>query len=102
MNALAEAQPHRCATVVGTAAGTVGLAVSVGGLASPLIGRLADATSLRTALAPLVLMPVLSRLLLRTLSEPGPPRPPTGAPAAETGAGSEAGKGGEARPKTSW
>ncbi|MFF7356295.1 MFS transporter [Streptomyces filipinensis] len=89
---------------VGTASGiTLGLAVSVGGLASPLIGRLADATSLRTALAPLVLMPALSWLLLRTLSEPGPPRPPSGAPAAETesGAGREAGKGEETRPMTS-
>ncbi|WP_078993137.1 MFS transporter [Streptomyces sp. MMG1121] len=64
---------------VGTAGGiTLGLAVSVGGLASPLIGRLADATSLRTALAPLVLMPVLSWLLLRTLPEPAAPLRRTG------------------------
>jgi FSR family fosmidomycin resistance protein-like MFS transporter len=68
---------------VGTAGGiTLGLTVSVGGLASPLIGRVADATSLRTALAPLVLMPVLSWLLLRGLPEPeGPGRradPPAG------------------------
>ncbi|MGQ5634804.1 MULTISPECIES: MFS transporter [unclassified Streptomyces] len=56
---------------VGTAGGiTLGLAVSAGGLASPLIGRLADATSLRTALAPLVVLPVLNWLLLRTLREP--------------------------------
>ncbi|WP_437115009.1 hypothetical protein [Streptomyces flaveolus] len=39
----------------------------------PLIGRVADATSLRTALAPLVLMPALSRLLFRTLPEPAGP-----------------------------
>ena len=76
---------------VGTAGGTtLGPAVGVGGLASPLIGRLADATSLRTALAPLVLMPALSRLLLRTLPEPASPwnttgnadetRPPPSAP----------------------
>nr|WP_328847903.1 MFS transporter [Streptomyces sp. NBC_00258] len=58
-------------TRVGTASGiTLGLTVSVGGLASPLIGTLADATSLRTALAPLVLMPALSWLLARTLPEP--------------------------------
>lgn len=44
-------------------------------MASP-VGSLADATSPRTALAPLVLMPVLSRLLSRTLSEPAVPRPP--------------------------
>lgn len=67
---------------VGTAGGiTLGLAVSAGGLASPLIGRLADAMSLRTALAPLVLMPVLSWLLLRTLPEPAAPRPLAGLPA---------------------
>ncbi|MEU6666915.1 MFS transporter [Streptomyces sp. NPDC046727] len=59
---------------VGTAAGiTLGLTVSIGGLASPLIGRVADATSLRTALAPLVLMPALSWLLFRTLPEPADP-----------------------------
>ncbi|GHI09796.1 MFS transporter [Streptomyces cellostaticus] len=56
---------------VGTASGiTLGLTVSVGGLVSPLIGHIADATSLRTALAPLVLMPALSWLLFRTLPEP--------------------------------
>ncbi|MEV0523930.1 MFS transporter [Streptomyces sp. NPDC050439] len=61
---------------VGTASGiTLGLTVSIGGLMSPLIGGLADATSLRTALAPLVLMPVLSWLLFRTLPEPEPTVP---------------------------
>ncbi|MEU4040145.1 MFS transporter [Streptomyces collinus] len=73
---------------VGTAGGiTLGLTVSVGGLASPVIGRLADATSLRTALAPLVLMPVLSWLLLRTLPEPGVPRTGVAAPAKGDGTG---------------
>ncbi|GGV58682.1 MFS transporter [Streptomyces longisporoflavus] len=62
---------------IGTASGiTLGLTVSIGGLASPLIGSIADATSLRTALAPLVLMPVLSWLLFRTLPEPAVPVPP--------------------------
>jgi FSR family fosmidomycin resistance protein-like MFS transporter len=57
---------------VGTAGGvTLGLTVSVGGLASPVIGTLADHTSLQTALAPLVLLPGLGWLVLRTLSEPG-------------------------------
>ncbi|MGW4896316.1 MFS transporter [Kitasatospora sp. NPDC004240] len=60
---------------IGTASGiTLGLTVSVGGLASPLVGALADASSLRTALAPLILMPALSWLLFRTLPEPGAPR----------------------------
>ncbi|MFF4398783.1 MFS transporter [Streptomyces sp. NPDC001480] len=61
---------------VGTASGiTLGLTVSVGGLAGPAIGSLADATSLHTALTPLVLPPVLSWLLFRTLPEPGAPQP---------------------------
>ncbi|MFI6642811.1 MFS transporter [Streptomyces sp. NPDC050504] len=59
-------------TRVGTASGvTLGLTVSVGGLASPLVGALADATSLRTALAPLIALPALGLLLLRGLPEPG-------------------------------
>lgn len=61
---------------VGTASGiTLGLTVSIGGLTSPVIGGLADATSLRTALAPLILMPVLSWLLFHTLPEPAVARP---------------------------
>ncbi|MEU5950896.1 MFS transporter [Streptomyces sp. NPDC047525] len=60
---------------IGTASGiTLGLTVSIGGLASPLIGSIADATSLKTALAPLVLMPALSWLLFRTLPEPTVPQ----------------------------
>ncbi|WP_328335171.1 MULTISPECIES: MFS transporter [unclassified Streptomyces] len=62
---------------VGTASGiTLGLTVSIGGLASPLIGAVADATSLRTALAPLVVLPVVSWLLSRTLPEPALPARP--------------------------
>ncbi|MEU6113155.1 MFS transporter [Streptomyces sp. NPDC047117] len=56
---------------VGTASGvTLGLTVSIGGVASPLIGALADATTLQTALAPLIAMPALGWLLLRSLKEP--------------------------------
>ncbi|MFF6932238.1 MFS transporter [Streptomyces sp. NPDC008312] len=56
---------------MGTASGvTLGLAVSVGGVAGPLIGALADATSLRTALLPLILMPGLACLMVSTLREP--------------------------------
>lgn len=63
-------------TRVGTASGiTLGLMVSIGGLTSPVIGSIADATSLRTALTPLILMPALSWLLFRTLPEPGVPEP---------------------------
>ncbi|MET7292909.1 MFS transporter [Streptomyces griseoloalbus] len=58
---------------VGTASGvTLGLAVSVGGLAAPALGALADATSLRTALLPLIALPLLGCLLLRGLREPAP------------------------------
>nr|WP_171165720.1 MFS transporter [Streptomyces sp. I05A-00742] len=74
---------------VGTASGvTLGLAVSVGGVASPLIGTLADATSLRVALTPLIALPAVGWLLLRTLREPAMP---------EAVAGGRA--GGAARPE---
>ncbi|AKZ53907.1 putative membrane efflux protein [Streptomyces ambofaciens ATCC 23877] len=70
---------------VGTASGvTLGLTVSVGGLAAPAVGALADATSLQTALLPLVVLPVAGRLLLCGLREPVPPPvpPAVGAPTA--------------------
>lgn len=56
---------------VGTAGGvTLGLTVSVGGLASPLIGAVADHTSLQAALTPLIAFPAVGWLLLRSLREP--------------------------------
>ncbi|MBT2439476.1 MFS transporter [Streptomyces sp. ISL-36] len=56
---------------VGTASGvTLGLTVSIGGLAAPLLGAVADAASLQTALAPLIALPALGWFLLRTLREP--------------------------------
>ncbi|UZJ32726.1 MFS transporter [Streptomyces endophytica] len=59
---------------VGTASGvTLGLTVSIGGIASPLLGAVADATSLQTALTPLIALPALGWLLLRTLHEPAMP-----------------------------
>jgi FSR family fosmidomycin resistance protein-like MFS transporter len=59
---------------VGTASGvTLGLAITVGGIASPLVGAIADTTSLHTALAPLIALPALGWLLLRTLHEPDMP-----------------------------
>ena len=59
---------------IGTASGvTLGLTVSIGGLISPLWGHLADSTSLRMALTPLIAMPALSWLLFRTLPEPAAP-----------------------------
>ncbi|WP_077797428.1 MFS transporter [Streptomyces sp. JHA26] len=61
---------------VGTASGvTLGLTVSVGGLAAPALGALADAASLRTALLPLVVLPAVGGLLLRGLREPVPASP---------------------------
>ncbi|MFC7544980.1 MFS transporter [Plantactinospora sp. GCM10030261] len=62
---------------VGTAAGvTLGLAVSVGGVATPLVGALADATSLRIALVPLAALPLVGWLFLRNLREPDVPGGP--------------------------
>ncbi|MFJ7338397.1 MFS transporter [Streptomyces sp. NPDC101116] len=56
---------------VGTASGvTLGLTVSVGGLVAPALGALADATSLRSALLPLIALPALGRLLLCGVREP--------------------------------
>ncbi|MFF4659210.1 MFS transporter [Streptomyces sp. NPDC001381] len=56
---------------MGTASGvTLGLTVSVGGMAAPALGALADATSLRTGLVPLLVPPVVAWLLLRGLGEP--------------------------------
>jgi MFS transporter, FSR family, fosmidomycin resistance protein len=63
-------------TRVGTASGvTLGLTVSIGGIASPLIGALADSTSLQAGLAPLIVLPALSWLMFRTLPEPAAPMP---------------------------
>ncbi len=56
---------------IGTASGvTVGLAVSAGGLASPLLGVLADQTSLHTALTVLLVLPPLGLLLSLKLHDP--------------------------------
>ncbi|MFJ7198932.1 MULTISPECIES: MFS transporter [unclassified Streptomyces] len=73
---------------IGTASGiTLGLTVSIGGLAGPVIGSIADATSLQTALAPLILMPALSWLLYRTLPEPALPERLGTPPPTEDGTG---------------
>ena len=53
---------------------TLGLTVSICALVGPLIGSLADATSLRIALTRLTLMPALSPLLFRKLPEPTAPK----------------------------
>jgi hypothetical protein len=46
---------------VGAASGiTLGLTVSIGGLANPVLALVADANCLQTALATLIVMPVLS------------------------------------------
>jgi FSR family fosmidomycin resistance protein-like MFS transporter len=55
---------------IGTASGvTVGLAVSVGGLFNPLLGWLADMTSLRFALTVLIALPVIALALTVHLRE---------------------------------
>jgi FSR family fosmidomycin resistance protein-like MFS transporter len=56
---------------IGTASGvTVGLAVSIGGLFSPLLGWLADTTSLRVALAVLIALPALALALSALMHDP--------------------------------
>jgi MFS transporter, FSR family, fosmidomycin resistance protein len=56
---------------IGTASGvTVGLAVSVGGLFSPLLGWLADSTSLRLTITVLIALPALALVLSLPMQEP--------------------------------
>jgi FSR family fosmidomycin resistance protein-like MFS transporter len=75
---------------IGTASGmTVGLGASIGGLANPLVGWLADATSLRVALAALLVLPVLALvvtafLILPYRDDPGRGRAVSGGAAADT------------------
>ena len=53
---------------VGTASGlTIGLAVTLGGLAAPLLGRIADLQGVRAALSTLVAVPVVGALATLTL-----------------------------------
>lgn len=67
---------------IGTASGvTVGLAVTVGGLFNPILGALADATSLHFTLIVLIGLPVLALILSIFLNDPvatarrgGPPQ----------------------------
>lgn len=79
---------------MGTASGvTLGLTVSIGGIASPLLGAVADATSLQTALIPLIALPALGWLLLRTLHEPTMPEDIAGASPSGTAAPTAAAEG---------
>lgn len=56
---------------IGTASGvTLGLAISIGGLAAPLFGFLADRYGLAAALAALAVLPVISLTLAARLREP--------------------------------
>lgn len=56
---------------MGTASGiTLGLAVSVGGLASPVIGALADTYGLEQALLPLIALPLIAFLVLLGMEDP--------------------------------
>lgn len=58
---------------MGTASGvTLGLAVSVGGLASPAIGALADLIGLEYALLPLIALPAIAFLVLLGMKDPQP------------------------------
>jgi FSR family fosmidomycin resistance protein-like MFS transporter len=72
-------------TRIGTASGvTLGLTMSVGGLASPVLGRIADVSTLQIALAPLIVLPALAWMLFLTLREPQPPESLTNRPGSQT------------------
>jgi FSR family fosmidomycin resistance protein-like MFS transporter len=56
---------------IGTASGvTLGLAISIGGLAAPLFGYLADRNGLAVSLAAAAALPVASLALASRLREP--------------------------------
>lgn len=59
--------PHHMGTASGV---TLGLAVSVGGIASPAIGALADHIGLEGALLPLIALPAISCLVLLGMKDP--------------------------------
>jgi FSR family fosmidomycin resistance protein-like MFS transporter len=60
---------------IGTASGvTVGLAVSIGGLFSPVLGLLADLTDLRVALSILIALPLLALALSWRMRDPATSR----------------------------
>jgi len=65
--------PNRIRTASGV---TVGLAVSAGGLATPALGWLADATSLRTTLTAMIALPLVALLLSTSLNDPVTNRKP--------------------------
>ena len=65
---------------VGTAAGlTIGLAVTLGGIAAPVLGRIADLHGLRAAMSGVVFVPLLAAALVLTLPREGRSRAPGGA-----------------------
>ena len=67
---------------IGTSSGvTLGLAISVGGILTPLLGALADATSLHLAVAVLLVLPPAALAIALQLREPRPIAPPAHAPA---------------------
>lgn len=55
---------------IGTASGvTLGLAVSAGGMVAPLLGLVADAYGIRTALALLLVLPIVALAVSTRLPE---------------------------------
>jgi FSR family fosmidomycin resistance protein-like MFS transporter len=66
---------------VGTASGvTLGLAVSLGGIATPVLGAVADAHGLETALAILIALPAAAAAIAWRLRDPTAPAPTPPAP----------------------
>ncbi|NMC47944.1 MAG: MFS transporter, partial [Desulfovibrio sp.] len=49
---------------------TLGLAISLGGIAAPILGMIADAHGLHTALSTTLILPMASAAIAWTLPEP--------------------------------
>ena len=62
--------PNHMSTASGV---TLGLAVSVGGIATPLIGALADHIGLEYALLPLIALPLVAYIALQRIKDPKTP-----------------------------
>ncbi len=62
---------------IGVASGvTIGLSVSVGGAAAPLLGQLADQYGLQTAMTAMAFLPILAAILIWTLPKASRPLAP--------------------------
>lgn len=76
---------------IGTASGvSLGLAITAGGLFAPLLGALADAASLRVAIAVLPALPLFACLVSLRMREPATAVPEAAAPSSDRASDSPA------------